>query len=112
VWKPIASVWEVGVACVKSWRRIAPYIVIVAGIAGLLRFSVWAIIFAALLLSLVRSKMLDERTNEVIQEWRAEGKQAGVVKAHALVLLASLCSHLLFCGLAFSVGAGISWLVW
>ena len=96
-----------------SWRDVATYSVVVgAGAAGAVGLSPWSIVVAALLLSLVRTKVLDERANEVAEEWRDAGRWRGPGAAQALVFAASFCSHLLFGGIAFVVGAGIARLVW
>jgi len=98
---------------VKWWRDFAPFFVIAtAGVAGLSRVSPASIIVAAVLLSLVRWKTLDQLTNEVIEEWRAKGNRLREAAIHVAVLAATLCGHLLFCGIAFLVGAGTSRLMW
>jgi len=85
---------------VKWWRDFAPFLVIAtAGVAGLSRVSPASIIVAGLLLSLVRSKAVDQLTNEVMEEWRVKGNRLREAAVHVAVLAATMCGHLLFCGM-------------
>ena len=97
----------------KSWQMTANYIVIaIAGIAGVTRFSAWSVFLAALLLSLMRARFLESRANEVADEWRKDDQRPALGAAQLLTLAAGFCGHLLFCAVAFLVGAGLSRLVW
>ena len=100
----------------RTWsrREIATYLVLAgAVVAGLIGLSPWLIVFGALLLSLARSKLINERAWEVQHEWRELGqRRQSSASSYALVLVASLSSHVVFSTVAYLLGRGMRWLVW